>query len=558
MIGVNSGGQLNIVILEVVCVTTINLGATIWEIPNTISVHPLLTDPSSIRYTDNTRSAVMQTTGGSIRTVGGRALRTVQLEGQWGVETRGLGPYLGTGEVRRERFYNEVVRMSDALTAGDVQACVSILTGTPFISLLVKPFIEGASLIGINAYDFYNDRSFQVQIKNYTDTRAAKNGGASGNIGYSMTIEEVGPLITGSLGSTIINGLMTVLGVWDDINEVLKTYTVTNIVDSFVGVAAIALSQVAESAAAVAGQVAAVQELMGAAGGSTSLRTSSAAGGGVAAFFQAVNQLVNDSGVATSALTQQLGAGETDSDTGAFDPATAVGEGENRSFAIYDALHATEQLQDLAAFYLTAGAFYGMGRDEYRNFIESGGATTGPSTAGSTTYTVSSIDTVASLELRFGVSWTVILETNGLTPDEALFPGTTLYMPVTRPRGPQGIRGLPTFGSHVGRAAWGADWPLEMTATDGVLDTVDDEDILEQGATFLIEQYSDDILQASRFVPDAVVGKYMAKRYSALLLTDQRFATVEEITVDLSGGAAMVNATVRAINGGTITTGAPR
>lgn len=553
-IGANGGGNLNIIVVEVGIVTTEpTTGA---EVVTTVSVHPLLVAPRSIRYSDASRSPVMETTGGSILTRAGRALRTVQMDGMFGVESRGLGPYIGSGEMRFQRFYKEVVRMSDALSDDDVQAAVDILNGTPFISLLVKPFVEGYSTFYINFYDFWNDVAFQALVPSFGWTREFRNGGATGNISYQLVVKEVGPLKEGGLGNEIISALLAILGTWDDINDVLGAYTATEIIDAQIAVAAIVASELADTVEAVNAQVQSVQELMG--GNTAASLASDASNDGIASFFSNCQRLVEQGEEAVTALNQALGLGEVDNDSGAISPTAVDGEGSNRALDMAGRIHDLEGVIDAGRFYQAAGKFFGMGRSDYQAFILGGGALGlfGPDAAGSERHEVALTDTPASIERRYGVTWARILELNNLTPDEALFPGTVLQIPVPRPKGPQGIRGLPTFGSHVGKSAWGIDLPLELIARNGDVVTVDEEDVLVQGATFLVEQVADDLLVAVKSVPDAVKTRYLSRRLSALFRLDGRFTSTEDVTVAITpGGGFDVEATLHAINGGTITTG---
>ena len=443
--------------------------------------------------------------------------------------------------------------MSDALSAGDVQAAVDDLNGTPFIRLLVKPFIEG-SVFFINFYDFWNDISFQCLVPSFSWAREHKSGGATGNISYQAAIKEVGPLKEGGLGNTVISALMTVLGTWDDINDVVGSYTVTSLLDSAAGVVGIIATEVAGSVAAVNAQVSSVQELMGGNVGAT--LASRSGNDGIAAFFAASQRMINGAEQLVTVLNQAGGTGSFDNDTGAI---TRASPPEKRALAIYERISEAEAISEAGRFYDVAGVFFGLSRGEYHAFITSGGTRGlhGPDAAGSARHVVAVTDTPESIELRYGVSWSRILDINGLTPDEALYPGTVLEIPVPRPAGPQGIRGLPTFGSHVGRAAWGTDLPLELTAVNGIPSRVIEEDALQQGATFLIEQQGDALLKALQGVPDAVRSRYLARRLAAIFLLDGRFESTEQIAVtfDPDSGAFAVDATLHAINGGTITTG---
>lgn len=543
-IGANGGGQLNIWVFEVGCVTTSPVGI---EAVNTISVHPMVVAPTTVQYTDSSRSAVSETTGGAIRTVAGRALRTVAAQGSFGVESRGFGPYIGNGDIRFQRFYKEVVRMSDALTADDIQNAVDILNGTPFISLLVKPFIEGSSVIFVNFYDFLNDIAFQCQIQQFGWVNAHRNGGAAGNRPYTLTVREIGPVKAGGLGNAAISALMTVLTTWDDINDVVSSYTLDAIVDAQVAVAAIFMSELADSVEAVAAQVQGVQAIMN--GGSP---TDTGFGG----FFAACARL-DQAGSDIIAAVRQSSGDEVDNSAGKIDAASTPGEGGNATLDRDEALADVQRLIDAAGFYQSLGAYYGMSREAFQAFVEGAGiaGAPGPNIASTVRYVVTDTDTPGSIEARYGVAWSELLAANDLTPDEALYPGTVLLVPATRTRGPQGIRGLPTFGSHLGEDAWGRDLPLELTAEDGELTIVSGEDALVQGVAWIVEQYGPELMTSSNVIPDAARPAYIRRKLEALFRQDGRFMSTE-LAVDLDpNGAILVSGTVHAINGGTLTLG---
>lgn len=543
-IGSNGGGQLNVWVFEVGCVTTSPVGI---EVVSTISVHPMVVAPTTVQYSDSSRSAVSETTGGSVRTVAGRALRTVAAQGSFGVESRGFGPYIGNGDMRFQRFYKEVVRMSDALTAEDIQNAVDILNGTPFISLLVKPFIEGSSVVFVNFYDFLNDIAFQCQIQQFGWVNGHRNGGASGNRPYTLTVKEVGPVKSGGLGNAAIAALMTVMTTWDDINDVVSSYTIDAIVDAQVAVAAVFMSELADSVEAVAAQIQGVQALMN--GGSP---TDPGFGG----FFASCVRLEQAGNDIVAAVGQSSGD-ELDNSAGRIDAASTAGEGGNATLDRDEQLAEIQRLIDAAGFYQSLGAYYGMGRDAYQAFVEGAGTAgaPGPNIASTVRYVVTDTDTPSSIEARYGVSWAEILAANDLTPDEALYPGTELLVPATRTRGPQGIRGLPTFGSHLGEEAWGRDLPLELTAEDGDLVLVSGEDVLVQGVEWIVEQFGPEMMSASSVIPDAARPAYIRRRLEALVKQDGRFVAAE-LAVEIDAeGAIQVNGTVHAINGGTLTLG---
>lgn len=544
-IGANGGGQLNIWAFEVGCVTTSPTGI---ESVSTISVHPLVVAPTTVQYSDASRSAVTETSGGSVRTVAGRALRTVSAQGSFGVESRGFGPYIGNGAVRFQRFYKEVVRMSDALTAEDIQGAVDILNGTPFISLLVKPFIEGSSVCFVNFYDFLNDIAFQCQIQQFGWVNGHRNGGAVGNRPYTLTVREVGPVKAGGLGNAAISALMTVLTTWNAINDVVSSYTLDAIVDAQVAVAAIFLSELADSVEAVSAQIQGVQAVMN--GGSPT-------DAGFAGFFAACLRL-DQAGNDIIAAVRQSPTDSVSSSAGKIDAASTAGEGGNAALDRDEQLAAIQRLSDAAGFYQSLGAYYGMSREAYQAFVEGAGAAgaPAPNIASTVRYVVTDTDTPSSIEARYGVAWADILAANDLAPDEALYPGTALLVPATRARGPQGIRGLPTFGSHLGEEAWGRDLPLELVDDGaGGLALVTGEDALVQGVTWIVEQFGPELMASGAAIPDVVRPSYIRRRLESLLRQDGRFIG-SEIAVGIdTEGAIQVNGTLHAVNGGTLTLG---
>lgn len=552
MPGSNAGGQLNLLVFEVGVLT--RDPATGAEVATTVSVHPLVVVPRSIRYSDTTRSAVMQTTGGAIRTVAGRGLRTMTADGMFGVEARGFGPYVGTGEVRFQRFYREVVRMSDALTRADVQAAVDVLTGTPGISALVAPFLEGASTFYVNFYDFWHDVAFQAEIQSFNWQIEHKNGGATGNRSYQLAVREVGPLVEGSAGNGIISALLTVLGTWDDLNSVIESYTATSILGANIALAAVLVQELEDTVDAVAAQARAAQQVFG---GSDGAALATVAGmEGLGSFFGSVESMRATAAEIARSLAQVAGSDQVDATPGAIYFEAIEDEGDIRLLALGAAIVSLAELDDAGAFQLVAGKLAGMSSDEYRLFVASGGAlgTLGAVVVSSVRHVVSDTDTPEGIEARYGVAWPEVLRVNGLTPDEALHEGATLQVPVLRRPGAQGVAGLPTFGSHVGESAWGVDVGLELTATGGVLDLVSGPEVLLQGADFLIEGAADDILRSAASFDTVGLREYVRRRVGALLLTDPRIAVVEEVSVDLTEGVD-VSARLRAINGGTLTLG---
>ena len=223
MPGNNAGGNLNLFLFEVGMITRDPSGI-LPDLVQTVSIQPMVVVPTSIAYTDESRSTITETHQDSIITKAGRKPRRVQMAGNFGVESRGLGLFIGTGQLRFEKFWHEVVRLPDATNQHQVDDAKNVFR-SPFLNLSLKPYNPERTSFYINFFDFWNDVQFEAQIPSFNFRREHRNGGASGLVPYNLNLTEAGPIVTGSLASTIINGLFQALTAWDDINELLKSYT---------------------------------------------------------------------------------------------------------------------------------------------------------------------------------------------------------------------------------------------------------------------------------------------------------------------------------------------
>ena len=116
--------------------------------------------------------------------------------------------------------------------------------------------------------------------------------------------------------------------------------------------------------------------------------------------------------------------------------------------------------------------------------------------------------------------------------------------------------GLPVFGSHVGKAAWGVDLALALrAAADGTPLLVAEEDILVQGALVLSEQFGELILKSLEGVPDVVAVPYLQEQLRQLFLSDKRFLAMDDVQIAQTGVGFDIDLLLIAINGGSIRTG---
>lgn len=544
MAGSNAGGNLNILVFEVGMLTTYPFSDEPLITP--VTVQPLAVAPRSIRYTDTSRTLVTQTQGGAIRTVGGRGLLQCALAGTFGVDARGFGPFLGTGEVRFQRFWREIVRLSDAINRRRVNEAYRIASATPGLAGALAGFDPDRSSFYINFYDFWNDFAFQAHVTSFVPVREYRRS-AAGLVDYQLALQEVGPLVGSSLSEAVIQPLLAALTTWDSVNEAIESYTLATALDSVFAALAVPVSELSDSLEAVSSQLGAAQQLMSEAGRADNT--------GISTFFGSSRRLA----AAARDVADRLGLRRSGEPTWEGGQVNWSEPSASLELDLFDEAHALSEVEDAARWQDVAGRLYGMSSEDYEAFLSSGaegGATPQPNVSGTITHEVTDFDTPASLEQIFGVTWDEIVRANAVLPDDALIAGTVLEMPRLRGRGSPTFEGLPTFGSHVGRSAWGVDLDLVMEADDdGAPLLVDEGDCLEQGMRFLLEVYSEQLLDLAQQVPDEIREAYLRRRLVTLYETDRRISGVAEIDIEQTSTGYEVAATVTAINGGELRTG---
>jgi hypothetical protein len=563
--GDNAGGNLNIFLFEVGMITK-DPNGVVPDIVRTVALHPLVVVPSSILYTDEGRGGVAETHQDSVLHKAGRKLRTVQMTGNFGVENRGLALYIGTGALRFEKFWQEVVRLADATNQEQVDSSKNILR-SPFLNLALKPYDPERTSFYVNFFDFWHDVEFEVYIPQFTFRKEHRNGGATGLTHYTLNIQEAGPLVTGSLANTLIKALFDGLTAWDDVNELLKSFTLDAIVGSLGAVGGIFVSQFNETQDGIQAQIDGVTGLLSGfeTPGSTTIEDSASGDqdrGGFSTYLTENTELSLLSGeiaVAVASVTPS----EPVADPGELQWSSMDDEGANEAVESIEAIESLYELQDASNYQQAAGALYGMSRTEYQDFLSATGRTSrAANLAGAIEHRVADTDLAETLEERFGVTFESILRLNQVTPDEALIAGTILLIPQERVVGAQSqIEGLPVFGSHAGRAAWGADIRTDIAVDSrGSIIVISEEECLQQGVDWTITQFSEELAELvnSDGVPPAQRVPLLRKVLSRILLSDRRVAAVEELRTETTGGSIAIEARVTAINGGTIATGGPR
>jgi len=546
--GDNGGHQLNILLFEVgYLIDDENLRA-LGRDARTVCVHCMEVVPETISVQHRSRSTVSQNMGGATLSKGGVGLRVTNMQGHFGVEARGLG---GTGPARYERFVREVVRLSEAIDQEDVDEAKNVLLQTPGLGLALADFDPERCVFFVNFYNLWDSTAYHAYIPSFQPARGYRNAGATGNVTYSMTVQEVGPLIKGGIGSDLITPLFNVLTTWNSANEVLKGVRLASLLDAVTGPLAVVGGLLSDSIAALLNVVADVQALLGA-GASTGSTPDVSSGG---TWLEASTGIVRYGGELAAMLEA---AGAADASAGDMNPSTAT-ELDRLGADLVHLLNlaAVRQAIDAAELNLTVGRYYGIDDDVFRAMVVAGGPDyyPGPDVGASRLYTVGDNDTIERIETRTGVSWIQIQRLNNLSPREALIPGTELQIPVLRARGPQSTNGLPIFGSHQGEGAYGVDLHAELLgdATSGLADllTVSGTDNLVQAITSLTVQPAQAIVKDLDAIPEAGRARYIQHQMVSAILSDRRFPSAVSEATPIDGGYAVVN-TATTISDGTL------
>lgn len=534
MIGANEGRQNNILLFEAGYVFRSSSPGV--ERIVTVAVHPLVVAPSQITYTDTTRSPITQTLNRFSKLVTSRNGVVAQLTGIFGVESRGFGAYQGTGYTRWQRFYNEVVRWSDCRSQVDLDRLIDDLTGSPGIRARLSAFDPERCTPFVNFYDLLNNRQFACSI-NWTDGISARNGGATGNRSYTLQVMEAGPVIASRISEQAIQVLFSGQQLFSGAISALRSYDPESVASSLLSVPTVVLSSMADATGALATQAEQARALFGANRRATLAKP-----------------LVGFLGAADDVVTQGrriLEDGQVDLrgvDPGAGTIKDWLTE-RTPQFAGLDASDALGEVLDSQDSALTLGrmgAFFALSRDAYGTILATGGASQQTIAAATVPHVVTDVDTADALERRYGVDFASILQINDMLPDQALFPGTVIQVPVIRFAGPRYIEGLPTFGSQVGVDAWGSDATLDLQVVDGDLAVIAGQEVLVQGVTFLQEQVGADLLDLAQITDSAASPTIIGAKMRQTLLSDRRIAAVPKVDVASKPGAPGIAISIEA------------
>jgi len=531
MIGANGGGQNNVLLFEMGYVRRTSDPDV--EQVITLAVHPLVVAPQQITYADNSRSNVTQSLDRTTRLVTNRANRVVQLAGVFGVENRGYGAYTGTGYVRWQRFYNEIVRWSDCRSQASLGELINDLTGSVAIRERLRDFDPARCTPFVNFYDLLNVRQFTINADSWTDAIQARNGGATGNRSYTFRFSEAGPIVASRFADTVLETLFSGQQIFRDAIGVLQSYDPVAIAQSFTSIPTTLLATIATTTAAVATKAEKARALFG------GTRRAALAPPLVSFFGEAatavdamerLGDLMEQRTVSVSPPPGYISQVEWLRDNP--EPFYGILASETM-MPTYDAQDAVEQLTRM-------GAFFGIHQTEYAEIIATGGASQRAVVLQTTQHRTSSTDTAASLEQRYGVAFGAILQANSMTPDEALFAGTLLTIPLQQSTGPRFISGLPVFGDQSDKHAWGTDLTLALDDDgDGDFVIVSGPPIIVQGVVFIEEQGESQMMELAQSAGRASQVLVGAK-LTETLLSDRRIDSVPKIEVSAGAQSASI------------------
>lgn len=522
MVGVNPGKILNVWIFEVGMIIDDDQLRALGRDVVTVAVHPLLVAPNSVQYGNPSRGRVDQTLTGSQLSHGGKGLRPVTLQGCFGVDARAVGPFAGTGEVRHRRFYDEVVRLSEALNQAEVNAARNVLTASPFLALNLAAYNERTCSFFVNVYDLQRDRSYQALVQSFDESFGYMRGGATGLHWYTLRLQEVGPLVRGSPASDLLGVLFDGLPTWSQITDAIESLDVAALAEGQTGLYALAAQQLTSALASIVDLAADVRRIFGA---SSDGAVSVASG---AAYLEALDTAA----AAAIQIAAQMDATITPDTTvaGTMDPRTAT-EATRLGPELYSheraviAFEAHRHARELG----TMGVLFGLSDATFRQLIMAGGTSgvdglESPDVAGSVEHVVQDWEQPQDLEARYGVDFARLCGHNGLDALELLIPGRVIQVPIQRARGAIGASGLPVLGVQAGRDAWGADVALDLDVDEaaGDLRQVRDEEVLTQGVMVLLLDASDGLLRDVSSVPPAGQAAYLARRVESVLARDPR------------------------------------
>lgn len=497
-------------------------------VSKTLAVHPMVVPPATRNSSDVSRSHRQQTTGASLVTRGGRGLREFKFSGTFGVEVRGVGPFIGTGEQRRAMFEREIVRLPDATVRSDLDEVMQATVVSPQLKFHLRALDLLVDVLFLNVYDFWRGISYEGLVRSFDQTKDRRS--ATGATWYNLTVEEVGPIVHEGATSEALGGLLQGLSALDEVVAVISAFNLSDVVENLAtGVTEIPIAALESVFTSTQAQVRGIKGLV---------RGVSRPLPGVFNATDGIRQKLAELRRATRPAPRGSGLGVP----------TWDGDQTARSYEQGGEIHDVEEALRQLPF---LGGFFGLSDPDWSTLLSGSGRR---ETRGQRTYRVSPLDSGASIERSLGIRWSAILDLNGLLPDEALVPGTELRIPGLEPAiTPEPIVGLPVLDSHANEGAWGSDLAFDLRTADGDVVVLTGAECLNQGVDLLVFEYGSQILEGTDRVPGEYQSDWIRDRLIAILGSDPRVSGVGAVSMDTQGTGIAFEATVFAINGATVT-----
>lgn len=558
--GINSNGQLNWFIFEVGYVRRDPLSELETVVP--MAVHPLLVVPSEVSRSTSSRSAVTQSIGGLEVTRAGRTPWVYTLRGTFGVAPRGVPPFGGTGEERFRLFAREVVAFSDAASARDLARVRGLMSfgdeggfnlpplgaslSTPGFLLGVQNFDPTKDTPYCNFYDLMNNQRFNCKIDAFDDARYARRGGATGLVHYTMRLSEAGDVVASRLVEAVLGNLLDGLALWSQVNTTIEAYQIPDMLAAQPGANEAALASIQQDLDTLRATIPDATDIVNA-------RTSPSpqARAGLAGYLGTAGQLADATEGTIAAISGTVPPG-IDPPSGVIDWQSFSATTTSPVLDLLDDLDNMNEVAYAARFQVSAGAYFGLGRQTYAAIVSGNDAASGVGgvVTGARSYATQALDTPERIEAATGVPFERLLAINGLLPSEALFPGTRLQLPESDPTTLAVIAGLPVFDAHVGEAAWGRDLYPDLLASDGDFAAVSGPAVLEQGVEWLFVDLDTQLSSALALAPGVPTSTVVSAHVSRLILSDRRFTSVDQVVVREDDATLRVGLRARAISSG--------
>ena len=537
----------------------------------TVALHPLLVGPTTIHYSDTSKTAITQNIRGIHTNKAGRQPIAVSLEGTFGQKPKFVGLGFLNGIQRLKLFWDEVVRLPDMVTLRDFERTRHLFSITPSLlfSGFRQSFQEEVEIFAINFYDFNEGRAFSCNIdkfdlqKQYTTRNNLPT--------YHLTIKETGPVITNNLlfGASIedllkadaifdavVNTLISnapqvwIDGLEDLVIGVKKTVSqISSIIDSFIS------PNIDFLRSALTGNP--VIDLAN--------RTNTPPLAGIQSSKSDQNQqTLTEKAKNTSnfkknmttliVLQEEMIAKFTPIGTKAI-PAISktvvsldlnVSNETDPEFLLYKMGISQAAAEDMFNFH----RIFQLNTDEFDQRLAtiSSGESLPPQIPATKRHKVLLNETIFDIAKLYNTDWQTILTYSNLDPDDVI-DGLILEIPFTEALSPIPFPDIPTFGSHRGVSVLGLDLSNSLTfSPDGDLFVLSFGGSFLQGINNIVALLEQDFFDAKEeILKEATYKATLQIKAEAAFAEDKRIREIREINIVTEEQAISIDTTLKSV-----------